>query len=210
MSTTETPDRPAPDPGPGPDGKTPWLMIAAALVAIWVVFMVLTSPRGVDDLDGPGPGGSAAYDWTLKDLDGADVTFDRFRGKALFVNVWATWCPPCVAEMPSIARLAATPELQGKVEFVCVSIDDGVNVLRSFLRGKDWPMTVLHADRLPPVFLTDGIPATFFVAPDGRIAYKREGSAEWDSPEVVRKLQELAERPARAASAPPATRPALR
>lgn len=196
-----TPDAPAPA-----AGKSPWPPLLALFVAFWVVYLMIAGPRRLNDLDGPEPGRPVDYNWTLQDLDGNDVKFDRYRGKTLFLNIWATWCPPCVAEMPSIARLAATEELKGKVEFVCVATDETINAVRSFLRGKDWPMTILHAAALPPVFLTNGIPATFLVAPDGRVAYMREGSAEWDSPDVVRKLRELADRPLPSASfAPPTT-----
>ena len=183
--------QPAP-PSPPAAGKPPWLLIAGVFLSFWIVYLIVAGPRRVDDLDAPGPGTVADYNWTLRDLDANEVKFDRYRGKVLFVNVWATWCPPCVAEMPSIARLAATPELQGMVEFVCISTDESINAVRSFLRGKSWPMTILNAASLPPVFLTDGIPATFFVAADGRVAYMREGGAEWDAPEVVQKLRDLA------------------
>jgi thiol-disulfide isomerase/thioredoxin len=197
MSTPESP--------PPPAGKPPWLLIVGVFAAFWVVYLMLAGPRRLGDLDGPEPGRVVDFNWTLRDLDGNEVKFDRFQGKALFVNIWATWCPPCVAEMPSIARLASVEELKGKVEFVCIATDETINAVRSFLRGKNWPMTILHATALPPVFLTSGIPATFLIAPDGRLAYMREGSAEWDAPEVVAKLRELAERPVRSASFAPET-----
>ncbi len=67
----------------------------------------------------------ADYDWSLMDLDGQPVSFAKFKGKTVFLNIWATWCGPCVGEMPSIAKLARNPRLQDKnIEFVCVSTDD--------------------------------------------------------------------------------------
>ncbi|WP_337173591.1 TlpA disulfide reductase family protein [Paludisphaera sp.] len=186
-----TPESPAPA-----AGKPPWLLMVGVLAAFWVVYLIVAGPRRLDDIDGPESGRAVDFNWSLRDLDGGEVNFDRFRGKALFVNVWATWCPPCVAEMPSIARLASVEDLKGKVEFICIATDESMDAVRSFVRGKGWPMTILHATALPPVFLTDGIPATFLIAPDGRLAYMREGAAEWDAPEVVRKLRDLASRPA--------------
>src|SRR5205807_787177 len=64
---------------------------------------------------------------------------------------------------------------------------------RRFLAGKDWPMTFLHerGDRLPPVFTTNGIPATFVIAPDGQVAAATIGSARWDDPSVVEFLKSL-------------------
>lgn len=169
-----------------------WPTVAAVFAAFWIVYLLVSPPAGFNDLDDAGPGTPVDYNWTLQDLDGAPVKFSDFQGKALFVNVWATWCGPCVAEMPSIARLASNPDLKGKVAFVCISTDDSVNAVRSFLRGKDWPMTILRARELPPVFLTEAIPATFLVGGDGRLAYARLGSADWDSPRIVKKLKDLA------------------
>jgi hypothetical protein len=94
--------------------------------------------------------------------------------------------------MPSIARLADNPQLKSKnVQFVCVSTDESAGVVRRFLEGKNWSMTILRADRLPPVFATDGIPATFLIAADGRIAASQVGSADWSLPHVVEFLEKL-------------------
>ena len=82
------------------------------------------------------------------------MQFSRFKGKTVFLNIWATWCGPCVGEMPSIARLAENPRLKGKnIEFVCVSTDDSTDKVVRFLRGKNWPMTVLH-----PAIAAAGLP----------------------------------------------------
>ncbi len=135
----------------------------------------------------------ADYDWSPLDLDGSPVAFSQFRGKPLFLNVWATWCGPCVREMPSIARLAADPRLQGKnIQFVCVSVDQSADEVRRFLAGKNWGMTFLRAERLPAVFHTDGIPATFLIDAKGRIAASEVGSADWSTAEVVAFLDKLA------------------
>ena len=83
----------------------------------------------------------------------------------MFLNVWATWCGPCVQEMPSIARLADDPRLKGKdIAFVCVSIDQSSAAVRTFLEGRPWRMSFFRAEDIPPVFSTDGIPATYIIA----------------------------------------------
>ena len=84
------------------------------------------------------------------DLDDRPVHFSKFKGKPLFLNIWATWCGPCVQEMPSIARLAENPRLKGKgIQFVCISTDESSAAVRRFIDGKNWSMTFLRADRLP-------------------------------------------------------------
>jgi len=192
-----------PAPGPPPAGRDlTWPTVAVVFVAFWVVYLIVAGPPAVDDLDAPAPGTAVGYDWSLEDLDGKPVPFERFRGKALFVNVWATWCGPCIQEMPSIARLAARPEFQGDaLEFVCIATDDDVADVKRYTAAKGWPMTLLHARELPAALLTDGIPATFFVAADGKIAYARVGSADWDEPKVVAKLRSLAEQAPKPAAA---------
>lgn len=75
---------------------------------------------------------------------------------------------------------------------VCVSTDESPEVLRRYVAGKPWPMTILRATGLTSAFLTDGIPATFILAPDGRIAAAETGAARWDDPSVVAFLTRLA------------------
>ncbi len=178
-----------------------WLYVALAFIAFWFLYLAFFSPRGPRNglpvLDPKGNFGQAVYDWQVLDLDGEPVEFSRFKGKTVFLNIWATWCGPCVGEMPSIARLAANPRLKDDdVAFVCVSIDDDSETVKRFLKGKDWPMTVLRATDLPPVFATDGIPATFLINPEGRIVVAEVGAATWDAPEVAAFLAAMAGKPA--------------
>lgn len=166
----------------------PWLWIAVAFGLGWLVYLVIFLPRAPSAKTPVGQ--PADFRWKLLDLDDRPVPFQRFEGKPVFLNIWATWCPPCVREMPSIARLAGRPELKG-VAFVCVSTDDSGTTVKRFLEGKDWPMTFVRATDAPEVFATEAIPATFMIAPDGKIAFAEVGGQEWDNPETVRRLQEL-------------------
>jgi len=156
-------------------------------------------------LENSGMSEPAAYDWSLVDKDDKPVSFSRFKGKTLFLNLWATWCGPCIGEMPSIARLARDPRWKDmNIEFVCVSIDSSTDVVRRFLDGKDWTMIFLRAAKLPPVFDSEGIPATFLIAADGRIAASEVGAADWSEPRVVAFLEKLAGSSSRAPRPPAA------
>jgi thiol-disulfide isomerase/thioredoxin len=178
----------------GPDRT--WLYVGLAFLAFWTGYLIFFGPRNREPLEGSAVDLPASYDWTLADLNEQPVRFSRFKGKTVFLNIWATWCGPCVREMPSIARLAADPRLQGKnIEFVCVSTDDSAQTVRRFLSDKNWPMTVLRSQSFPPVFVTEGIPATFVIAPDGKIIAAEIGASEWDNPKVVALLEKTSAKP---------------
>jgi len=188
---------------PKPKRETIWLPIVLVMVAAWIVYVRFLGPGAPSDFSISGDKRPVDYNWTLQDLDGGSVSFSKYEGKAVFLNIWATWCPPCVAEMPSIARLADSPRLKGRnIEFVCVSIDDSIDAPRKYVADKNWPMTILHARELPGAFLTDGIPATFIIAPDGNLVSTTLGGFEWDAESVVGELEKLAAIP------PKTTKPA--
>jgi len=91
-----------------------WLIIALVFLGFWVVYLTFFAPGNRRPLEGSGIDLPADYNWKLEDLSEQPVQFSRFKGKTVFLNIWATWCPPCVGEMPSIARLAENPRLKGK------------------------------------------------------------------------------------------------
>jgi thiol-disulfide isomerase/thioredoxin len=170
-----------------------WLIIALVFLGFWVVYLTFFAPGNRRPLEGSGIDLPADYNWKLEDLDEQPVQFSRFKGKTVFLNIWATWCGPCVGEMPSIARLAENLRLKGKnIEFVCVSTDDSTDTVVRFVRDKHWPMTVLRAQSLPPVFLTEAIPATYIITPGGRVVAAEVGANDWDKAEVVAFLEKAA------------------
>ena len=179
---------------PGDGSRRTWLLIAVAFCLFWAMYLTFFGPRSRPrSLKSSGMSEPARYDWTIRDLDDKPVSFERFKGKAVFLNFWATWCGPCIREMPSIARLADDPRLAGKgVAFVCVSTDESTADVRHFLQGRPWHMSYFRAERVPSVFYSEGIPTTFIIAPDGRIAAFEVGAADWDRPEVVALLEKLA------------------
>jgi len=181
---------------PAPTSRT-WLYVVVAFALFWMLYLKVFLPGRPNDLENSGMSEPADYNWTLMDLDGQAVPFAKFKGKTVFLNIWATWCGPCVGEMPSIAKLARDPRLEGKnIEFVCVSTDASALSVRQYLSDKNWTMTILRAESLPAVFSSEGIPATFLISSSGRIAASRVGAADWTEPDVVAFLEKLANEPA--------------
>ncbi len=176
-----------------------WLLIAIGFCVLWVVLLSIFGPGpSAPRLDSGGSGQPADFAWKMLDLQDRPASLAAYRGKTVFLNIWATWCPPCIAEMPSIARLAEEPRLKDRsIAFVCVSVDDTTDIVRSFLQGRSWKMDFFRSQDLPGVFQTAGIPATFIIGPDGRIAASEVGSASWDGPETIALLEKLSAEGAR-------------
>jgi thiol-disulfide isomerase/thioredoxin len=120
----------------------------------------------------------ADYNWTMKSLDGKDFNMTEAKGKVVFLNFWATWCAPCVAEMPSIQRLYDTAK-KDQVIFVCVTEEESSKVI-GFIKEKGFTFPIYTMSGKPPaVFKTRGIPATFILSPEGKVAFSHVGSAKW-------------------------------
>jgi thiol-disulfide isomerase/thioredoxin len=127
----------------------------------------------------------------LQDLQGNRVDFAEFQGKPVLLNLWATWCPPCVAEMPSLNNLAANARLKG-LPIVCVAVGDDPAAVKRFAEQNKLAMRVLLAvDPPPEAFQTQAIPATFVMDANGQIVVHEVGAAQWDAPQVVDFLDNL-------------------
>jgi thiol-disulfide isomerase/thioredoxin len=128
-------------------------------------------------------------DWTVKALDGTEVNLkDYAQGKTIFLNFWATWCPPCVAEMPSIDTLYG---LFGEtMAFVCVS-NESAEMLKDFIKEKKYSFPVFYAETpSPPELNAAALPTTFIIASDGKILLKHVGGADWAHESVIAFLRE--------------------
>ena len=140
------------------------------------------------------PTGAWDYVMDAKDLSGAPANLSELSGKALVLNFWATWCAPCVAEMPNLQRLRdKTSDLD--VQFACVTREP-VDLVRKFVekRGIDLPVFVLETEP-PDCFKSRAIPATFVLDKNGVIVMRHFGAARWDAEEVVAFVRGLAAAP---------------
>jgi len=134
-------------------------------------------------------------DWfVLRDLGGETMPFANFSNRVLFVNFWATWCSPCVEEMPTIIELVDAVG-DGDVAFLLISIDDDERTVRRFVKKHKLSAPVYLRGWQPgeSTFAAGIVPATFIVGKGGEIAYQHHGAADWNTEPLRRFLRELAQ-----------------
>jgi thiol-disulfide isomerase/thioredoxin len=122
------------------------------------------------------------FDITLKSLEtGKHHNFAEFRGQLIFLNLWATWCPPCRAEMPSIQSLY--DEYKDRdIVFVMLSSDEEFNKIRKYVDRKEFSFPVYQlASPLPEALYSGSIPTTYVIDQDGKILMKNSGMANYNT-----------------------------
>lgn len=141
--------------------------------------------------------GFPAPNFTFPGLDGKMVSLTDYRGKVVFLNIWATWCGPCKEEMPSMERLYKA--LKGEdFEILAVSIDTlGAKVVAPFMKeyGLGFPALLDTGGTIQRLYGTTGIPETFIINREGIIEQKIIGSRDWAAPESVRFFRNLVKKP---------------
>ncbi len=119
--------------------------------------------------------------FNMLDANGKNINLSSFKGKKVFVNLWATWCPPCKAEMPSIERLAGKAGKEDAV-FVMLSLDEDFDVAKKFAQAEKLTVPIYYpAEKLPALFNTDGIPATFIFDENGILVKQNNGADDYDT-----------------------------
>jgi len=131
------------------------------------------------------------YNFTIKDLQGNPVDFNQFKGKTVFLNLWATWCGPCRAEMPSIQSLYEKVD-KNKVVFVMLDWFEDAKKTSKYIDGKKFtfPVYLVNND-VPEQLNVSSIPTTFVISPSGEIATKKMGTTNYDTEKFKNFLEGL-------------------
>jgi cytochrome c biogenesis protein CcmG, thiol:disulfide interchange protein DsbE len=173
--------------------------VLLVVVAAGALFLLLRS-RAPQPLEI----GDKAIDFTVPRLGSGEVALKDYRHRVVVVNFWATWCPPCVEETPSLEKFAEQAKPYG-VEVIGVSIDQDDAALRKFVR--DYQLTYpIGRDPYQTVagrYGTHLFPETYIVSRDGRVADKIISNFDWEDPRMLAYVRELAQ-PGKAEAGVPA------
>lgn len=122
------------------------------------------------------------YYWVLSDMDGNQVNFESFRGKKIILNYWATWCPPCIAEMPRLQDLYN--DFGEDVVFLFVTNDEK-DLIQKFDAKYGYDIPVFYPlSQAPELLQTNTLPTTYLIDEEGFIVIKKTGAADWNSQKV--------------------------
>ena len=130
----------------------------------------------------------STYQWQLKDATGNTVSLEAYKGKIVFINFWATWCPPCIAEMPSIQKLYT--DYQDQIVFLFVTTDS-FEKANAFMIKENLTLPVYQSLTNPPVEMDSStIPATYIIDKQGNVITSKIGTADWNSDSFREKLDQ--------------------
>ena len=117
--------------------------------------------------------------WLLKTTDGSSININEYKSKVKFINLWATWCPPCIGEMPEIEKLYEKFKDNENVAFFMISDEDS-DKIKSFIDRKEYSFPVFQSLGETPVgFRSRSIPTTYILSKDNQIVIKETGAANW-------------------------------
>lgn len=133
--------------------------------------------------------GKEDWEMHLRDSEGRIVQLSDFRGKPVFINYWASWCPPCIAEMPSISNLY--DNYKDSVNFIFISTESLENAAR-YLEKNSYNFPVFTAaGEIPEALITTTIPTTILISKGGRLVMYKTGAARWDSRDAFKIFDRL-------------------
>lgn len=152
---------------------------------------VETTQQGNDHTESSQKGDTpAAFNLKMLDKDGNTKSLADFKGKVIFMNFWATWCPPCIAEMPSIKELY--DEVGDDVAFVLFSFDDDFETSKKFNASKGYNLPIYEpTSQIPKMYQSRALPTTYVIDADGNLAMTHKGMADYSDPKFIEFIKDL-------------------
>ncbi len=173
------------------------LYIAAGLAIIAGVALFIATMQWRSTVPGvKRADGRIAADFTLEDLSGRTITLASLRGKVIFLNFWATWCAPCLDEMPSMQALY--DQMRGNADFVMLAVSQdqrGRQAVKPFIDKNGFRFQILldPEGQLAESYGLRGVPETFIIDRSGRIVAHHAGAFDWSRPDVSEALKQMLE-----------------
>lgn len=171
-------------------------------VLMVLVFFLMTLPVVVAERESPKLGYQlaavseprSAPNFTLLDMDDVQLSLEQYRGKVVLLNFWASWCPPCRREMPSMERLHLSLKGEDFAVLAVNQMEDADHVFAYTGELEVDPTFTILFDKDSKVshsFGVKGLPTTYLIDKQGRIRFRAIGGREFDHPEVVKKIKQL-------------------
>jgi len=163
-------------------------MARQTITVVTALFLILgcggsesTGPTDEPTTEYGSQAGQKPVDFTLTDLEGRSVSLASLKGKAVFLNFWATWCGPCVAEMPDIERIHQT--LGTQIVVVGINLGEPVAQVRAFVQANGFTWTFLQdtTDQVGSAYGVSAIPTSIFVNSQGVITSRQVGMMSYNS-----------------------------
>ena len=130
----------------------------------------------------------------FKDENGKTINLSDLKGKVVFINFWATWCPPCIAEMPSINKLSEKFKDNSDVVFLMVDMDANMKKSQKFIQKHGYSLKVyIPASQISPEYFAGALPTTLLFDKSGKLVFKHEGGADYSNTEFEKFLNSLNE-----------------
>ena len=161
-----------------------FLIIVSALI-----FSIAVQAKDLKPYDG-----EALPDFTLSDMNGKAHTLSNYHGKVVMLNFWATYCGPCIKEMPSMQRLKE--KLAGKpFEILAIDMAEEKTDVTAFMQRHkitvNFPILLDTEGEVIEQWMVSAVPTTFIIDPQGKIRYALYGGLEWDNAEVLATISSL-------------------
>ncbi|WP_304068225.1 TlpA family protein disulfide reductase [Pedobacter glucosidilyticus] len=122
----------------------------------------------------------------FKDASGKEVRLSSLKGKVVFINFWATWCPPCIAEMPSIHQMVQHLKGNDKLVVLTVDVDQDLRKSLKFMQKRNFDLPVyILASAVPSAYLGNSIPTTIVLNKQGKLVFKHEGGADYTNKKFI-------------------------
>jgi thiol-disulfide isomerase/thioredoxin len=135
---------------------------------------------------------SAPTGMTFRKEDGELLNLSENKGKVYFINFWASWCPPCRAEMPSINKLASKVANKDKISFIMVDVDNKMDASVKYMKKNSFNLQVYASvSPIPEQIFNGTLPTTVIIGPDGTIVFHHTGMANYNTTEMINLLNTL-------------------